>query len=408
MRLQDWYRTYREHSAWSAIESTLETTGAYEANDDQERDMLDYIRLVLTAVLEWRNAPTILISESMLQGLQAAVIKNVQTPLVTWGQTSNLAHLSQAHSNLHTVLEAVRGWPKSKEDNLRSAAAVLREAIRVTNGHIGDTTEQIEQAKADLGNQLQRAHERFDEREDSSIDKFREIEAKVRQVNEAMSELDERLDTLTEKQQERFDNSQQERLSDFNGLLKEHRNALDAELDRQRAEGNSILEEMEGIKSKTAAVSSVVATSTTSEAYKIEADQQKRIADSLRDWAVRILSIAAVVTVIWIYLLETEDSTNQGFLIRIGLSLTLVGAAVYLVRESTRHRNKEFSNRDLELKLRALDPFIQPVEPGKREELMLKAAHYFFGLDGEPSVVEAAPQKETNSLYERFNRDEGA
>lgn len=412
MQLRDWYQTYREHQAWTTIENTITTASDNEGVDDEQQDMLDRIRLTLAAILPLRNSPTVLVSAQMLQQLQNTVSQNVHAPMAQWVQTNNVSQLTNAHNSLHSVLEVARGWPSSEGNSLRSAAATLREAIKATNQHVSSITALTDEVKDDLNTQLEFVQQQMDKRDGEATDKLGSLETQITGANETLAELDERLDTLIEQQQTRFDTSQQERANSFEESLDRFRESLKSALERgeqraketvvhQRAASDALLAEMEEIKRKTQEISSVVATSTTSEAYQIEANSQKHDADLLRAGAIGLLIAAAVVTVWWIWGLDPNQTSDQALMVRVALSVTLVGAAIYCMRESTKHRNMEFENRNLELKLRALDPFIQPVKAEKREEVMLKAAHYFFGLNGDQK-----PARRERSLIDRLGDDD--
>lgn len=410
MGAPEWMNTYVEHGAWSAIEATLEQVSDLEGDDEQQQ-MLDHIRLTLKAVLEYRQAPTLLVSAQMLGALENAVRQNVLANLQQWVANPNTTYLSNAHTNLHTVLEAIRGWPSSKKQNLRSAAAVLRESVKASNEHMDDVREEMATIKDNLEESVDSFNKALEEHHDQADERFREVEASSKAVATQMEEIDTRLDTLIDQQQGRFDTSQQERISDFDDLMKGHRQELQKQLgrskdqaqealDQQREAATQLLDDMTEIKRKTADIASIVATSETSKAYHLEANNQRSAADWMRRGAIGLFIAAAIVTFGWIAIFDTDQATDQALLLRIGLSATLVGAAIYCVKESAKHRRAEFANRDLELKLRALDPFIQPIDPSKREEVMLRAANYFFGLNGEER-----PAKRSNSLFDRLHDD---
>lgn len=253
--------------------------------------------------------------------------------------------------------------------------------MKVIDSRVESATTLIDEARAELNHQLEVVQKEMDGRDERAAQRFSEVEDRVTDALEVMADLESRLDTLIEKQQERFDNSLEVHREVLANEQEISRKSLEEVRQDQKQKGEALLNQMEEIKSKTRAVSSIVATATTSEAYRIEANNQRRNANWMRGLAICLLVVAAIVTIWWIWKLEPTETSDQALLVRLGLSLTLVGASVYCVRESAKHRAMEFENRSLELKLRALDPFIQPVNPLDREEIMLKAAHYFFGLN---------------------------
>ncbi len=89
MRLQDWYETYKEHHAWSSIQDSVEIATDLLGDDAEQQEMLDYIRLVLASALKLRDAPTIMVSKTMLDELDAGA-SEVLRRLTNWSNTSNI------------------------------------------------------------------------------------------------------------------------------------------------------------------------------------------------------------------------------------------------------------------------------------------------------------------------------
>jgi hypothetical protein len=66
---------------------------------------------------------------------------------------------------------------------------------------------------------------------------------------------------------------------------------------------------------------------------------------------------------------------------RLYLSIAIGVLAAYAASQASRYQYRERRSRKLELELRALGPFLEPVEPARREEFRLKIAEVFFGKD---------------------------
>lgn len=66
---------------------------------------------------------------------------------------------------------------------------------------------------------------------------------------------------------------------------------------------------------------------------------------------------------------------------RLLFTVTVGALATYAASQVSRYQQVERKNRKLELELRALGPFLEPVAPEEREKFRLKIAEVFFGKD---------------------------
>lgn len=395
--LESWDAEYIDNPAWDAIEDLIEKIDGVEPVNEDENGQVDRLILTLRMVLGRRDTPSLFISPTMMSQLQTTVVQQLRPQIDAWTQNHQTVYLNSASSYLFNLLEVTRGWPISREQNLRNAAASLRETVKSSSSHLRSLQQAVEEASATFEEQLNSTHQRFDEREDQSIEQYRELEAKVTTANEELNELQTRVDNLVVQQQERFDKSEQARLETHQQLLAKHRAELASALDEtdtsthqmlqnQLASGQALVEDLEELKRKASNVVSVVATSTTSEWYKLHADQQRKTADTMRWIAVGLFVTAFCVTAIWVFLLDHESDSWKATVIKTTLTVSLLAAAAYLVNESSNHRDEEIKARSTELKLRALDPFIAPLAENQRDEILIAPARELFVTDGNHSA----------------------
>jgi len=240
--LDNWIETYSNHTAWETIESTIEQVGELNGDDEDEQQTLEYIRLTLRAVLELQSAPTLLVSPLILSNLDISVRSNVKAQLDQWAANSNVAHLNNAYTNLHIVLDVVRGWPSSKEQNLRAAAATLRESVKSSHTHLQSLQQAVEETKTILENERDSIHQQLDQREDVSIGRFQELEQSLIQAAQRQDQIEARLDSIVATHQDTFTKAEAGRLAEHQQALKDRRAEFAESLDKAVQESQETLE----------------------------------------------------------------------------------------------------------------------------------------------------------------------
>jgi uncharacterized membrane protein YraQ (UPF0718 family) len=109
------------------------------------------------------------------------------------------------------------------------------------------------------------------------------------------------------------------------------------------------------------------------------ANQEKTAADYLR-----ILALILMVLMVFVIGLTIFISAKNGFdwklsLFRIGAALILAIPATYAASESSKHRIAEYRNRQAELELASIDPFLEKMPDDTKHELKAKLTDRFFG-----------------------------
>ena len=167
-------------------------------------------------------------------------------------------------------------------------------------------------------------------------------------------------------------------------------------LDAQKSSGESVIARLEELKNEAEEVVGAVGTASTANWYRDHANDQQRSANTWR-WNANGGFVAAfAVSIFWLIVLDDPDDSWRATLLKGTLSISLFAAATYAIRESSQHRQEEFKARSIELKIRALDPFIANLDGTERQNLKGDMARQIFILDGKhdlPKTVEEAPSE---------------
>jgi uncharacterized protein YeaO (DUF488 family) len=89
---------------------------------------------------------------------------------------------------------------------------------------------------------------------------------------------------------------------------------------------------------------------------------------------------------------------------RLLFTVTVGALATYAASQTNRYQLAERKNRKLELELRALGPFLEPVAPEEREKFRLKIAEVFFGKDEPAHPERPSPATALHASKETFDK----
>jgi hypothetical protein len=113
--------------------------------------------------------------------------------------------------------------------------------------------------------------------------------------------------------------------------------------------------------------------------YQNIANQHKKNADFFRWVALGFMVLMSALLVWSIIEISQGDFNLYRSLVRILAAAVLTYPAVYASRESTKHRNLETLNRNLELELASIGPFIELLPEEKKQIIKAELVDKYFG-----------------------------
>lgn len=126
--------------------------------------------------------------------------------------------------------------------------------------------------------------------------------------------------------------------------------------------------------------------------YAEFADIEKGIADEYRRYSLWAMFGVAAVVAFTIWQSAKGEFTITESLIRLSFILIISAPAIYLSRESAKHRNQENQHRQTNLDLRAITPYIASLSKTEQSQLKTQIALRLFGArNNSPSHKEEIP-----------------
>lgn len=350
MGLERFDAEYRSHGLWPLVKDSLEQLAGAKAGSPDQQDALEKIRFVLSQLQAREEQPDLMVSKTSLDQAMASVAQ-LQGSLRRWRANGGSAQylMQAAGPQLDAVIEAMRGWPSTRDSAAKGAARTIREFAANAEALIAGIRSEVETQATKLAQISRDSAERLEEVRRLEFHSEQASQEALARVDSARTEL---LSKVNEIEKRSFDQESAQR-AEFAGWLSAQELALSNLLeqsDRQAKElredaeksANGVLGRIRELERQAKNLVGVIGVDGTSTDFGQYADAQRKSANWLRWGAVgAFVGAFALFFVTYALVPFTADIPWQGVVLRSVASLALLAGGLYLARESSLHRREE-------------------------------------------------------------------
>lgn len=350
-------------------------TGALHSFADGNRDQLANANLAMDRALAVFGSFVIPTTTEDLAGLREAATAYRTTmarELDLWGNSASHSReridelekkVGSVDERITTEGDRLSGVVKAIEDGAGVASTQLREAYDAA-------TKKLD---ADHVAKLSEWQTAFDTAEKTRAEAHKAEEEGQIKTFDALAEKHEGILTTT-------DSTWNQKLSDAHAAHSAALSKLHTDYEQKAAAIISTMEEqLKRVQELVGAIGDHGVTA----GFKREADDARQEViywQRVTFWSMVFLILVGVATAFHVF---EYKLTWISLASRLYLSIATGVLAAYAASQASRYQQRERRNRKLELELRALGPFLEPVDRSEREKFRLKIAEVFFGRDDE-------------------------
>lgn len=136
--------------------------------------------------------------------------------------------------------------------------------------------------------------------------------------------------------------------------------------------------------------------------YQNIANQNKSNANIWRCIAIGFMALMSGLLIYSIIDLSSTDFNLYKSLVRILAAAVLTYPAIYAARESSKHRALETYNRNLELELASIGPFIEMLDEDKKQKIKEDLVNKYFGNQKEQMKVKEGDEELSLSALDKL------
>lgn len=409
--MTNWDNRLAEHPFWetaSELQRTLEDIDESGIDAEAAEDLARLRELVRRAGSIARSVDPFVAATAPFNTAQASLQK-AQQETANYISNDNGQHLKNANTHAENALPQLMGLPRVETprdlDELQEAAVSFRRAmaqhVRYAQdeiGHLEEKLTSLESRVGELTSDIAQQKARLDNAITSFQEQFSVAEGeRGKQFQEALSRVQGQL----AQSEEKFQEAQGNRKDQFAGLLadtreesealfEEFRNAGEAQRDEATGQADLLLESLRNHLAEAEKVVGAVAQTGMAGGFQKVADRAKK-----QMWLWQVITVAAMIgfiVVVAMFLPETGPSFSWPSTIkRILISLAFGALAAYGAREAGRQAEQERRNRQLELEIASIGPFMAALDKEKQDLIRERMTDRMFGHDGSAITLEGGP-----------------
>lgn len=399
-------KKFSEHLIFERLEQLRETLNAENAIDIIGVEDYNFIESFYSYTsMQLKLVLFTLVTEKELNAISSEINAGV-SQLNAFLGSKNQGHLTNALNNFNSALSRVtrlpipvtkKGFDYSGDiSNFQKTIKEAYESINKQNEELKESLKLIEkdlQAKNDLVIQLQ----------SQLSTKEVEIQNVLSQYNTEFEKIKSSNNTVFENERTRFNSEIEADRKRYQEEIEKEKNTFKEAFEKQisdlQNETKSTIENLKQKLEEAKKIVNIVGNVGVTGNYQKIASEHKTTANTFR-W----ISIGIMIVMSGLLIWTIIDLSKDGFdlyksIVRIVAATILTYPAIYASKESSRHRVLETKNRNLELELASLGPFIELLSEDKKEKIKEDLVYRYFGNGlSEENVKESEEDVSINGL----------
>lgn len=377
---------YKTHLVFERLEQLKQSLQAENLTEKIGIENFTFLEAVYHYVKDKLNLTNpMLVQEAELTNL-AAEIEAGTNQINTFIGNNNIGHITNAINNLNSAITRTRNLPipLSKNDfDFSKSVAHFQQTVQSAYEGLQSLNNKLKVDLEAAQNNLVTKQQKIEALEKQLADKQTEIQNVLIKYNSDFETLKTNANTTIEAERKKFsDNFEVDRKA-FKEAIDTDKETFKKAYETQKTafdtESDAIIEKLELKLAEANKIVNIVGNVGVTGNYQKIANQHKLSANFFRWIALGFMIVMSGMLIYSIIELSNTDFNLYKSLVRILAAAVLTYPAVYAARESSRHRNLETQNRNLELELASIGPFIELLPEDKKQKIKETLVEKYFG-----------------------------
>lgn len=377
---------FTDHTVFEKLEQLKQALASDNAKEKIEIENFSFFETAYLFIIDrLKLTIPVLVQDAELANL-ASEIEAGTSQINSFLGNNNIGHINNARNNFNSALNRIRNFPlplsktnfdfskviasfqKTVEDayqTIEASNVKLQEDLKATQQEIENKDAQIEALQQQLAN------------------KEVEIQNVLTNYNTEFETIKTNNNTTFQSEKKKFNDNIDADRKAFKEQIDTDKESYKKEYEKQKTDlETQTAETVKGLQTKldeAKKIVNIVGNVGVTGNYQNIAEQHKKSANFFRWVALGFMVIMSGLLIYSIIELSSNDFDIYKSLIRIFAASVLTYPAIYASRESTKHRNLETQNRNLELELASIGPFIELLPEAKKEAIKEELVKKYFG-----------------------------
>lgn len=287
----------------------------------------------------------------------------------------NEGHLSNTINHFNAAISIAKSLPTpiSENDFNFSKKIADFESLMISK------YKNLEKEKNELQTEIKEIQKNLSNK-DSEIQKLLSlIEGKEAEIQNMNSSFQTNFDNIKSQHNEQFSTAIKSYSADIEKSKEQFRKEINELKNGIKTDTSSLVSELETKHDEAKTLVNLIGNVGITGNYQNIANDHKESADFWR-WAAIIFMAVFTGLLIWTIIdLSSENFDWSKSIIRLIAAVALSYPATYAARESSKHRHLETINRNAELELASINPFIEGLSEDKKQSIKAELVEKYFG-----------------------------
>ncbi|MGY5353519.1 hypothetical protein [Wenyingzhuangia sp. IMCC45467] len=367
--------TFENHNIFDRLKSLEEILENEDVKSKIDLEKLSFFQTVFSYINQ-RVKLTIpdLVLQTELDALSNELNAGI-TQVNSFVGNNNAGHLNNATNNFNAAINRIKNFPipvaKADFNFSRKIADFEKTAKSKYNS--------LEKDKNELKTEIEKFKINLSTKETEIQRLLKLIEGKESEIQNLNSTFQTNFNNIKSEHNQSFENDKKTYRSEIEKVKETFREEIDELKESIDTDTTKIVEQLNTKLAEAKTLVNLIGNVGVTGNYQNIANSHKESANFWRGFAIVFMSIFSGLLV-WTII----DLSSLGFdwtksLIRLVAAAALSYPATYAARESSKHRKLETINRNAELELASINPFIKGLSDDKKQIIKEKLVEKYFG-----------------------------
>jgi hypothetical protein len=327
----------------------------------------------------------ILVQESELTNL-AAELERGTIQINSYYGNNNIGHITNAINNIISAINQTKNLPApiSKNDfDFSKTVAQFQQTVQSAYQNLQSLNDKLKAEFEIAQNDLVVKQQTIVALEKQLAEKQTEIQNVLIKYNTEFETLKTNSNSLAETERKNlivnFESDRKTFKEAFEADSSAFMKAFETQKIKFDTDSNTVINQLEQKLAEANKIVNIVGNVGITGNYQNIANQHKSSANTFRGIALGFMIVMSILLICSIIDLSNNDFNLTKSLVRILAASILTYPAVYAARESSKHRALETKNRNLELELASIGPFIELLPEDTKQTIKEVLVNKYFG-----------------------------
>ena len=367
--------SFENHNIFDRLNSFEEILANEEVKEKIDLEKLSFFQTVFSYINQ-RVKLTIpdLVQQTELDALSTELNGGI-SQINSFVGNNNQGHLNNATNNFNAALTKIKNLPipVAKADFNFSRKIAEFEKIAISK------YKSLEKEKDELKTEIANFKTDLTTKETEIERLLKLIEGKETEIQNLNSTFQTDFNNIKSEHNQNFQNDKKKYRSEIDNSKELFRKEIDALKGSIDTNTSTLVGKLETKYTEAKNLVNLIGNVGVTGNYQNIANSHKKSANFWRVMAIVFMSIFSILLVWTIIDLRSEGFNWTKSLIRLVAAAALSYPATYAARESSKHRKLETINRNAELELASINPFIEGLADDKKQMIKEKLVEKYFG-----------------------------